>query len=89
MVWTLSVPEDKADAASGDLTFRCSWIWGVPQAADDSEGRYYMQVDLSPVYRLIRSVQSGSGIENAALVPEVPSARLMLIPPSRTEGQRI
>lgn len=89
VIWTLSVPEDKDSSASGDLTFHCSWIWGVPQATDDSEGRYYMQVDLSPIYRLIRSVKSGSRVESKDLIPEASSACFMLIPPSRVESQRI
>ncbi|MDE6741079.1 MAG: hypothetical protein K2J58_01980 [Muribaculaceae bacterium] len=92
-LWTLVFPESQDNAgsatASGDLTFRCSWIWGVPNATDDSIGRYYMQVNLNPVYRWIRSVVSGSRIESTNLSSEVPSACFMLIPPSRVEGQRI
>ena len=88
VVWTLAVPED-GDKASGDLKFHCSWVWGVPQATDDSDGRYYMQVDLSPLYRMTRTVVSGGRTESSMLPAEVPSARFMLIPPSRVEGQRV
>ena len=87
-LWTLAVPED-GEMASGDLTLRCSWIWGVPQATDDSTGHYYMQVKLSPIYRLIRTLVSGSRSENMEMPAEVSWARFMLIPPSRTEGQRV
>ena len=87
-LWSLIVPED-VNMASGDLTFRCSWVWGVPQATDDSTGRYYMQVGLTPFYRMIRSVVSGSRTEIVDMPAEAPSARFMLIPPSRVEGQRV
>ena len=87
-LWSLIVPEDE-DMASGDLTFRCSWVWGVPQATDDSTGCYYMQVGLTPFYRMIRSVVSGSRTESVDMPAEAPSARFMLIPPSRIEGQRV
>lgn len=86
--WTLAVPDD-GDMASGDLTFRCSWVWGVPQAADDSTGRFYMQVGLTPLYRLTRKVVSGSRTEIMDMPAKAPWARFMLIPPSRVEGQRI
>ena len=87
-LWTLTVPED-GNMDSGDLTFHCSWVWGVPQATDDSTGRYYMQVGLNPVYLLTRKLVSGSRTESMDMPAEVPSARFMLIPPSRVEGQRV
>lgn len=96
VLWTLLVdglPEDRESAvpaaSSDDLTFRCSWIWGVPQAKDDSDGRYYMQVVMNPLYRWTRAALPGSRIESKELTPAVSSACFMLIPPSRTEGQRI
>lgn len=96
VLWTLAVdglPEDRESSvpatAMGDLTFRCSWIWSVPQATDDSTGRYYMNVNMTPVYRWIRSILPGSRMESKAVSPAVSSACFMLIPPSRTEGQRI
>lgn len=96
VLWTLIVgglPEERespvSSTASGDLTFRCSWIWAVPQATDDSNGRYYMQVMMNPLYRWTRAALPGSRIESKELTPAVPSACFMLIPPSRTEGQRI
>ena len=87
-LWTLTVPED-GNVGSGDMTFHCSWVWGVPQATDDSTGRYYIQVGLSPIYHLTRKLVSGSRTENMDMPAEVPSARFMLIPPSRVEGQRV
>ena len=96
VLWTLAVdglPEERGgavpSAASGDLTFRCSWIWSVPQATDESDGRYYMQVIMNPLYRWTRAVLPGSRIESKELTPDVSSACFMLIPPSRVEGQRI
>ena len=93
VAWTLSVPKETdgtaSATASGDLKFHCSWIWGVPQAKDDSDGRYYMQVDLSPLYRWTRKAISGGRMESKELPAEVPSARFMLIPPCRVEGQRV
>ena len=92
VAWTLLVPEETdgtASVASGDLKFHCSWIWGVPQAKDDSNGRYYMQVDLTPLYCWTRKVVSGSRVESKELPAEVPSARFMLIPPCRAEGQHV
>ncbi len=88
VLWTLSVAEDE-DKATGDLTFHCSWIWGVPQAKDDTNGRYYMQIDLSPLYRWTRKSLSGGRMESKEAPVAAPSARFMLIPPSRVEGQRI
>ena len=87
-LWSLIVPED-GKMASGDMTFRCSWVWGVPQATDDSTGRYYMQVGLTPFYRMTRTVVSGSRTEVVDMPAAAPSACFMLIPPSRVEGQRI
>ncbi|MDE7350759.1 MAG: hypothetical protein K2N25_06805 [Muribaculaceae bacterium] len=88
ILWTLAVAED-GDKASGDLKFHCSWIWGVPQASDDSDGRYYMQVDLTPLYQWTRKVVSGQSVDTMEIPADVPSARFMLIPPSRAEGQRV
>lgn len=87
-LWTLAFPEGESKD-SEDLTFHCSWIWGLPQAKDDSTGRYYMQVNLSPLYHWTRSLLQGTRVENKTLPAEVPVACFMLIPPSRTEGQRI
>ena len=89
MQWTLSADGESEKTESGDLTFRCSWIWMVPQAKDDMDGRYYMNVDMAPVYRLLRNAVSGGRTESKDISAEVPTARFMLIPPSRKEGQRI
>ena len=78
------------DLATGDLTFRCSWIWGVPQATDDSTERYYMGFDIYPVYYWHWSCLPDNKIESDYIMPSGDnSVRFMLIPPSRTEGQRI
>lgn len=89
MIWTLSADEESEKTESADLTFRCSWIWMVPQAKDDTDGRYYMNVDMTPVYRLLRNAVSGGRTESKDISAEVATARFMLIPPSRKEGQRI
>ncbi|MDE6697207.1 MAG: hypothetical protein K2K25_10025 [Muribaculaceae bacterium] len=88
VLWTLVVPED-GNEATGDMTFRCTWIWGLPQATDDSDDRYYMQINLSPLYSWTRSLLSGKQIENKVIPADAPSACFMLIPPSRIEGQRV
>ena len=77
--------------SKGDLTFHCSWIWAVPQAADDSTERYYMGVDVYPVYYWHWSELPSSHIESDYIMPSSDnlSHRFMLIPPSRSEGQRI
>ncbi|MDE7345826.1 MAG: hypothetical protein K2N48_03680 [Muribaculaceae bacterium] len=89
VTWTLVVPEESEGASSGELTFRCSWIWEVPQAVDDSTDRYYMNVYLKPNYRWSRIASAGSRIEEKTVAPSLISACFMLIPPSRTEGQRV
>ncbi|MDE7419708.1 MAG: hypothetical protein K2N35_05825 [Muribaculaceae bacterium] len=96
--WTVEVdgcPTKKEDAipemSSGDLTFRCSWIWGVPEAVDDSTERYYMTASLiEAAYCWHRSSGSSSKINIEYLMsPNSPSVCFMLIPPSRIEGQRL
>ncbi len=88
ILWILTEGENAASTTeSGDLVFRCSWIWGVPQATDDSTGRYYMNVNLNPVYTWTRT--NGSRIDTKQITLSIPSGRFMLIPPSRKEGQRI
>lgn len=89
VAWTLAVPDDSERMASGDLTFHFSWIWEVPQATVDSTDRYYMNVHMSPNYRWTRNALPGSRIEDKTVAPAVLPACFMLIPPSRTEGQRI
>ncbi|MDE5850936.1 MAG: hypothetical protein K2H38_12410, partial [Muribaculaceae bacterium] len=89
VLWTLAVPEGNEGAPAADLIFHCSWIWGVPQATDDSDGRYYMNINMAPVYRWTRSLLPGSRIESKDLSLSESSARFMLIPPSRAEGQRV
>ncbi len=97
-VWTVEVdgcPTTKEDAvpemASGDLTFRCSWIWGVPEATDDSTERYYMCPSFSDLsYGWHRSSGASSKIAIEYLSPNtMPGVFFMIIPPSRVEGQRV
>ena len=76
------------EIANGNLTFHYSWMWAVPQAADDTDGRYYLQVDMSPIFNWYR-MNSSKQIETKQLNPTVKSQKFMLIPPSRKEGQRI
>ena len=96
VVWRLTTsvqqnnPEEAVQSiATGDLTFRCSWIWAVPQATDNSEGRYCVWLDLNPVYLWTRSLLPGKALERNKVAPKVRSACLLLLPPSRVEGQRI
>ena len=96
--WTLHVanlPYDRnspvPELATGDLTFRCSWIWGVPQAVDGSADRFYMNVNIDPVYYWHWSSLPDTKIETDYIMPpyDTTSFTFMLIPPSRAEGQRI
>lgn len=78
------------DIATGDLTFRFTWIWGVPDAVDNSTGRYYMNVNLTPQYLWHRAVLPEKKVETDYIMPEGDrSHTFMLIPPCRTEGQRV
>ncbi len=78
------------DIATGDLTFRCSWIWEVPEAVDDSSDRYYMNINLYPRYLWHWSLMPQNDIENDYIFPNGENSHtFMLIPPSRKEGQRI
>ena len=96
-LWHLYIdglPYDKntpvPDLATGDLTFRCSWIWAVPQAVDDSTERYYMGVSIYPRYYWHWSALPDTKIEVDYIMPKGDqSYSFMLIPPSRKEGQRI
>ena len=89
----MGLPEDNEgkvpETATGDLKFHYSWIWAVPQAKDNTPGRYYMQVEFKPVYRLTRCSLPGSKMDYKELVPEIVPLRFMMIPPSRVEGQRL
>lgn len=96
--WTVEVggcPTKKddpiPDMASGDLTFRCSWIWGVPGATDGSADRYYMYSSFKElIYGWYRSSGSSSKIDIEYLKPtNMPTICFMIIPPSRAEGQRL
>lgn len=95
VTYTLGVdnlPGDKSAAipeiANGDLVFHYSWIWAVPQAADDTEGRYYLQVKMNPTFNWYR-IDSSKKIETKQFAPAVKAQKFMLIPPSRKEGQRV
>lgn len=96
--WNLHVanlPYDRKtpvpDLATGDLTFRCSWIWGVPQAVDGSTDRFYMNVDINPVYYWHWCSLPDTKIETDYITAPygTTSFTFMLIPPSRAEGQRL
>ncbi len=78
------------DAATGDLTFHCTWIWGVPQAADESTDYYYMNVNLIPSYMWHWSLMPENKIETDFITPGGDTSHtFMLIPPSRVDGQRV
>lgn len=79
-----------SESATGDLTFHCTWIWGVPQAVDDSADRYYMSVNLIPSYLWHCSLMPQKKIETAIISAGGDSSHtFMIIPPSRVEGQRV
>ena len=97
-VWSLTVDKMSDDGnlpaiATGDLKFRFSWIWKVPEAKDNTDGRYYMQLDFHPFYTITHRYVYDDGsygeIIRSILYNRSYSMRFMLIPPSRTEGQRI
>ena len=77
------------EISSGDLVFNYSWIWKVPQAVDDSDYRYFIEIGIEPVYKWHKALRQGSQFEDKTVAPEVAPHRFMIIPPSRREGQRI
>ncbi len=74
------------DLATGDLTFKYSWIWYVPDMDENSTDKLYMQVGVNPVYQAYQWITDGKmtleEFENA--VPESVSLfRFRLTPPNR------
>ncbi len=91
-IYTLPEKRDMQIPAisTGDLTFHCTWIWGVPQAVDDSTDRYYMNVNLIPRYLWHWSLMPENKIETSDISAGGDSSHtFMIIPPSRVDGQRI
>ncbi len=75
--------------ANGDLTFHYSWIWYVPDAKDNSDLRFYMQVGLAPRYQAYQWTDSedhltvGEFGTNATSSENKNTFRFVLIPPNR------
>lgn len=78
------------DLATGDLTFHFSWIWAVPQAVDNSTERYYMNINLFTSYMWNWTLVHEKKFEKDNVMQRGDcSNTFLLIPPSRSEGQRI
>ncbi|MBD5312224.1 MAG: hypothetical protein HDS13_08755 [Bacteroides sp.] len=75
--------------ANGDLEFHSSWIWYVPDAHDNSDYRFYMQVGLDPNYQAYQWTASPESLTVGEFGTVGGSAenkgafRFVLIPPSR------
>lgn len=48
------------DLATGDLTFKYSWIWRVGDVDETSDDRFYMQVGVNPVYQAYQWITGGN-----------------------------
>lgn len=48
------------DLATGDLTFRYSWIWRVSDVNENSDDRFYLQAALNPFYKAYQWISGGS-----------------------------
>lgn len=81
--------EDIPSIANGDLTFHSSWIWFVPDAHDNSDLRFYMQVGLSPRYQAYQWTDSPEHLTvgefgTANVSSENKNVfRFVLVPPNR------
>ncbi|MDE7403124.1 MAG: hypothetical protein K2M87_06910 [Muribaculaceae bacterium] len=74
------------DIATGEIKFKFSWIWYVPDAEEESDDRFYMQVGINPIYQAYKWITGGKmtigEFENA--LPQSKSVyRLPLTPPNR------
>ncbi|MDE6297475.1 MAG: hypothetical protein K2L89_06465, partial [Muribaculaceae bacterium] len=47
------------DIASGDVTFKYSWIWHIGDVNETSDDRFYMQVAVNPVYLAYQWITGG------------------------------
>ncbi len=47
------------DLTTGDITFRYSWIWRIADVNESSDDRFYMLVDLDPIYRAYQWINAG------------------------------
>ncbi len=74
------------DLATGDLTFKYSWIWRVGDIDESSDECLYMQVGLNPVYQAYQWVTGGKmtvgEFENAVLESKS-TFKIPLTPPNR------
>ena len=74
------------DIATGDITFRYSWIWRVSDVEDTSNDRFYMQVGINPIYQAYQWITEGKMTigEFGNVLPESKSTfRFPLTPPNR------
>lgn len=80
---------DIPSIANGDLTFHYSWIWYVPDAKDNSDLRFYMQVGLSPRYQAYQWTDSEEHLTVGEFGTTATSGenkntfRFVLVPPNR------
>ncbi len=47
------------DAATGDITFKYSWIWRVTDVDETSKEKLYMQVAVNPIYQAYQWITEG------------------------------
>ncbi|MDE6770935.1 MAG: hypothetical protein K2J78_14520, partial [Muribaculaceae bacterium] len=74
------------DLATGDLTFKYSWIWRVGDIDDGSDECLYMQVGLNPVYQAYQWVTGGKmtiGEFENAVSENKSTFKIPLTPPNR------
>ena len=74
------------DPATGYITFKYSWIWRVSDTDESTADRFYLQVDLNPIYQAYQWITGGKmtveEFENA--IPEGQSSfKVPLTPPNR------
>ncbi len=78
---TLTIPEP----ATGDVTFKYSWIWHVGDMDANSSDRLYMQVGVNPLYQAYQWLTGGKltigEFENA--MKDKSTFRFPLTPPNR------
>ncbi len=76
------------DPATGDITFKYSWIWRVADVDETSDDRFYMLVNVNPVYLAYQWMSSAGVAHNISefenVIPQSKSAfRIPLSAPNR------